>query len=502
MSSIPLPALAVKPPEPNDALGSFQKLMALKSMGQQQQIQQQQLAAGQQEQQIRQQQIADQQATTAALKNWDGKDYDSLAKDVLKNGGSANAATAIQQHGLNIRKTVSDIAKQDAEAGSKNLETFIGQHKAVGDTLEGLLKLPDEQLPAAAMQSVQQLAQAGVMDPQAAQKAAQLIQSTQDPKALRQQIDITAKTAMGAKAAAEQAKTEAETAASNAIAEQKRQESEWYAKNGGAPGVPSEAVERSDWLRKNPGRTASDYVVWKAQHSPSVILQGGAGGGPNGDPMVDMVGQGRVDLTTATQRMSPMAKNAFMKQLDAKYPGYNQAEYGVTKKVQEEFTSGDAAKNLTAFNTAIEHAGQLSKAADALKNGDMRGLNKIGNALGYQFGSDATTNFGVIKSALSGEISKVFKGGQATDAEIRDVQAPFDAANSPEQLQGAIKSAITLMNSKRDALKQQYEAGKQGKPNFGGESGSAFSVKAPNGKTYTFKDQQSADAFKKRAGID
>ncbi len=65
-------------------------------------------------------------------------------------------------------------------------------------------------------------------------------------------------------------------------------------------------------------------------------------------------------------------------------------------------------------------------------------------------------------------MSKVFKGGQATDAEIREVQQPFDSANSPAQLKGAIQNAIRLMNSKRDALKQQYEAGRQGQPNFGG----------------------------------
>src|SRR5258708_3471564 len=105
MGSIPLPALDLKPPQQPDMMGDVSKLMALKSMMGQQQLQQQEI-------QIRQQQVKDQQATTSAMKNWDGKDWDALTKSVLENGGSSTAAQAIQQHGLTIRKTVSDIAAQ------------------------------------------------------------------------------------------------------------------------------------------------------------------------------------------------------------------------------------------------------------------------------------------------------------------------------------------------------------------------------------------------------
>jgi hypothetical protein len=184
--------------------------------------------------------------------------------------------------------------------------------------------------------------------------------------------------------------------------------------------------------------------------------------------MIDMVGQNRIDLATALQRVPPAAKEKFLKNLGAAYPEYQQQIYATRQALIKSATSGDIGKNITAYNTAISHAQQLSQAADALNNGDMPTLNKLGNALGYQFGSDKTTNFNVIKNALSGEISKVFKGGEATDAEIKAVQEPFSAANSPAQLKGAIDNAIHLMNSKRDALKQQVDLGMQGKPNFGG----------------------------------
>lgn len=163
----------------------------------------------------------------------------------------------------------------------------------------------------------------------------------------------------------------------------------------------------------------------------------------------------------------------------------NKMNYGAATALQKSATSGDMAKNITSFNTAIAHASQLKEAADALDTGDVHLLNALGNQMGYQFGSDKTTNFNVIKNALSGEISKVFKGGEATDSEIKAVQAPFDAANSPAQLKGAIDNAIHLMNSKRDALKDQYTQGMKGQPNFGGSSGGGGTP--PAGATHTAK---------------
>ncbi|MDE2020694.1 MAG: hypothetical protein KGJ13_10195, partial [Patescibacteria group bacterium] len=219
-------------------------------------------------------------------------------------------------------------------------------------------------------------------------------------------------------------------------------------------------------------------------------LQNAGATGANGQPSTIAKGlaDGSIKWNDVVSARTPMAvKQQLLSEVKGIKPDFRSGDATLEQDVRKEFTSGDAAKNLTAFNTAIEHAKQLSDAADALQNGNVVALNKIGNALGYQFGSDKTTNFNVIKNALSGEISKVFKGGQATDAEIREVQAPFSAANSPAQLKGAIQNAIALMNSKRGALQQQYQQGIKAQPNFGGANagfqlpaGTATAV-GPNG---------------------
>lgn len=216
MSSIPLPALSIKQPE--SPLSNLSDLLHAKAQQQGLQTGQLQQQALQQEIAQRDQQAKDLQATTAAARNWDGKDYDALSKSILKNGGSANAAMSIQQHGLTIKKTVSDIAATDATTGSKNLETFIGKHKAIGDALEGIEKVPDDQLHQAAAAKINELAQGGILDQATGQQLLQGVQSIQDPKALRDQIDIFAKSSMGAKAAAEQEKSTAETRQKNAQA--------------------------------------------------------------------------------------------------------------------------------------------------------------------------------------------------------------------------------------------------------------------------------------------
>ena len=157
------------------------------------------------------------------------------------------------------------------------------------------------------------------------------------------------------------------------------------------------------------------------------------------DPLVQAVANGSMKIgDVLTARVPIGARKQFLASVMQANPQFNSADYDIEKGVQRDFTSGKSAQNLTAFNTAIDHAKIADTAVDALRNGDIHSLNRLGNALGVELGQDPVTNFNVVKNALAGEISKVFKGGQATDAEITHVMGPFDTANSPEQLKGAI----------------------------------------------------------------
>ena len=200
---IPLPALDVKPPSiPQNPLAEFAQVSALKSQMQNQQLQQQEM-------QLRQQQIKDQQATTSAMQNWDPKSqtYDDLAKSVLQNGGSANVATAIQQHGLTVQQAMQNLSKDQ-------LSNYVARQKTIGDSLEGLVDpsvVPDEQLHGKALDTVMGLVNNGVLDKEHGMQFIQGIQGESDPTALRAKIDQFGKAAEGAKQIAELQKTQAET---------------------------------------------------------------------------------------------------------------------------------------------------------------------------------------------------------------------------------------------------------------------------------------------------
>ena len=137
------------------------------------------------------------------------------------------------------------------------------------------------------------------------------------------------------------------------------------------------------------------------------------------------------------------------------------------KALQKYFTSGAGGANLTAFHTATAHLDLLQSLTGALNNGDVQLINKYGNEFAKQTGATAPTNFAAAKTAVAGEIAKVFKG-VATEGEIASITQEINDAQSPQQLYGVINTNKTLMQGKVNALRDQYNAGRQGHPNFDG----------------------------------
>ena len=130
-------------------------------------------------------------------------------------------------------------------------------------------------------------------------------------------------------------------------------------------------------------------------------------------------------------------------------------------------TSGKGGQTITAYNTANDHLDLLGKAMDALKNGDVQGLNRLDNAFKEQFGIAAPTNVNAVKAMLAGELANVAKVTGATDQEIKVQQDNINRAASPEQIKGFIDTNHDLMDQKAYEMYQQYQQGMQGKPAFG-----------------------------------
>lgn len=190
MGSIPiLAANGIQQGTPPSALEAQQRMEAIKTSQQQQQLQGQQI-----EQQ--QQQLKDQQAMTQAMQSWDGKDFNELPMLVRKHGGSAQAIFGTAQQVLAQRSKVAELAKTDAETGSKNIETMMKRHDAALGAINAAEQVPDDQLAQHTASTLDGLVKGGLLTPEEAQPYIQTAQQMQ-PAELRTWLDVHKKQLQG-----------------------------------------------------------------------------------------------------------------------------------------------------------------------------------------------------------------------------------------------------------------------------------------------------------------
>ena len=135
-TTIPLPALSVKTPEQPDPVAGFQRILAMKSILGQQQLQQQQIQGATQENQMRQIQLQDQQAASQAMRDWDGKDISDLPGLYLKHGASAQAI-------LGLRSNIVDFQQKLGNAQKTDLENFKAKNDYIAGQLDSVAQLKD-----------------------------------------------------------------------------------------------------------------------------------------------------------------------------------------------------------------------------------------------------------------------------------------------------------------------------------------------------------------------
>ena len=174
---------------------------------------------------------------------------------------------------------------------------------------------------------------------------------------------------------------------------------------------------------------------------------------------VRALADGRRAMPTGSALRSPQVQElvAAASQYDPTLDAANAATRVATRK---DFTSGKAAQNITAINTALGHLGTLSQAAEKLGNRSIRPWNSIANLLETQSGDPRVKNFGIARDAVATELMRVFRGtGAGSMQEIEDWKRTIGSSDSPAQLRGEIAKAVELLNSRLEALGQQYNQG-------------------------------------------
>jgi hypothetical protein len=121
------------------------------------------------------------------------------------------------------------------------------------------------------------------------------------------------------------------------------------------------------------------------------------------------------------------------------------------------FSTGPQSRQVTAFNTAIDHLDTIDKLSDALNNNDIRAVNTIGNLIAKQTGQPAPTNFDAAKQIVTSEVIKAVVASGGGVRERQEAEANFSNASSPAQLKGVINSYKQLLGGQLNSLGLQYE---------------------------------------------
>jgi|GEM_PF-4110537 len=162
-------------------------------------------------------------------------------------------------------------------------------------------------------------------------------------------------------------------------------------------------------------------------------------------------------------RTSALGKATMAKVL-ALNPTYDGSQFAARNKTAMDFSAaGKSGQTLTSTDTALSHLGLISKAGEALNNGNFPMINKIANELGLQVGATPKNTYDTIVATVGPEISKAVIGGVGGEQERQALQQRFSSSLSPQQREQALAGVVNLLGARYDKTRQAYES-TMGKP--------------------------------------
>lgn len=232
-----------------------------------------------------------------------------------------------------------------------------------------------------------------------------------------------------------------QSAASSAAA-QKRERAEFILKYG----IPPEDVTAAKNIPGDPSKTGEEYLA--TIKDKGMVNR------------IRMLAEGRMSWPKGAALRNP-AMAELIAAASIYDPTLDEANAATRYGTRKDFTSGVSARNLTALNTAVGHLASLKKYAAQLNNTFSPKINAPINYLQYEWlGDPRVKKFKTTAMAFSAELAKVFKGTASPGVtEIKDWEKQVNENMSPEQMQGFIETAADLLNSRIEAVGDQYNRG-------------------------------------------
>jgi hypothetical protein len=174
--------------------------------------------------------------------------------------------------------------------------------------------------------------------------------------------------------------------------------------------------------------------------------------------LVQALADGRKAFPTGMALKTPYWQN-ILQHVANFDPGFDEVNYTSRAATRKDFTSGKAANNIRALNTAIGHLGHLEEQIGGTASHGFTPLNAVENAGRRMTGDSGPTNFDTTVSALAGELTAVYRGSGGAEADIQRYVSQLSPNASREQKEGAIRNIVGLLKSRLDALNDQYRQG-------------------------------------------
>ena len=220
------------------------------------------------------------------------------------------------------------------------------------------------------------------------------------------------------------------------------------------PGPQPQIVDTPTGLLSVKGGVASPVTL--AGTNEPVKGKAADQSGKASEAIVDAVVGGRMPLPSGFALKSPYWQDV-IDRVARKDPTFDATKYGARAAARRTFASGPEARNVTALNTVIGHLGTLDEAATALDNQDVRAFNAVTNRLATETGDPRVQNFDTAKQAVAEETMRVFRQVGASEIEAKQWGERITASGSPKQLRGVIGTLGKLLESRVEAIGQQYE---------------------------------------------
>ena len=177
---------------------------------------------------------------------------------------------------------------------------------------------------------------------------------------------------------------------------------------------------------------------------------------------VKALAEGRMAFPAGFALKSPYWQNmiSMVSQYD---PNFDAINYNARAKTRADFTSGKNAQNIKALNTAIGHLGTLDEQIGGTAGHSIplvgQGLNYLENKAAQYSGEPGITNYNQTAGALASELTQVFRGSGGNEADIKRYIDQLNPDASTVQKKAAVKNIVDLLNSRTEAIGDQYNQG-------------------------------------------